>query len=100
MVRRTSPTFSVPSTATDKLEPGLTPPITVEVAGSRLMVPAVVMTLPVAGEPRPIPEVTEVTVPLLTVVIYPPAEMARPVLGITPPTVVVVATGTAMPTND
>ena len=99
MVRITSPTFNVPSSATVRFDPGLTPPMTELVAANKLMVPEDVMALPVAGDPSPMPEVTEVTVPLLVVVRYPLGEIANPVLGMITPGEVVVATGKPTPLN-
>jgi hypothetical protein len=63
------------------------------VGGSRFIVPLFVIVFPDAGEPKPMPAVTPVTVPLLTVVTYPPGETFKPVLGITTPRLVEVAIG-------
>jgi hypothetical protein len=95
----TSTTLRVPSRAIETLFPFLTPPITKPsvVGGKSLIVPAEVIVFPVAGAPSPTPAVIDVTVPLFTVERYPLDEIARPVLGMTTPREVVVATGNPTP---
>ena len=89
----------VPSAPMIILVPCLTPPRVKPstVGASNLIVPVVVIALPVAGAPKPAPGMIEVTVPLFTVVTYPPDETERPVLGIMTPGVVLVATGKETP---